>query len=71
MSSLVSFHLLAILLLQPALGRLVVVIVFLCSLEVLSDARDGRSATFLGGVVAWRQVSQSGSRSEQLQQLWG
>jgi hypothetical protein len=71
LSSLVSFHLLTVLFLQPALGRLVVVIVFLCSLEVLGDARDGRSATFLGGVVAWRQVSQSGSRSEQLQQLWG
>jgi len=71
LSSVVSFHLLTILLLQPALGRLIVVIVFFCGLKVLGDTRDGRSATFLGSVVAWRQVSQSGSRSEQLQQLRG
>lgn len=68
-SSLVSLHLLTVLLLQPTLGRLVVVIVFFCSLEVLSDTRDGGSATFFRSVVAWRQVSQSGSRRKQLQQL--
>jgi hypothetical protein len=71
LSSVVSLHLFTILPLQPALGGDVVVIVILCSLEVLGNTGDGRSATFLGGVVAWRQVSQSWSWSEKLQQLRG
>lgn len=71
LGSLISLHLLTVLLLQPTLCRLVVVIVFLCSLEVLSDTRDGGSATFFGSVVAWRQVSQSRPRGEQLQKLRG
>lgn len=71
LSSVVSLHLFTILFLQPALGRDVTVVVFLCGLDILSDTRDGRSATVLGGVVAWRQVSQGRPRGEQLQQLWG
>lgn len=66
LGSLVSLHLLTILLLEPTLGRDIAVIVFLCGLDVLSDTRDLGRAAVLGSVVAWRQVSQSGSGSEQL-----
>lgn len=66
LGSLVSLHLLTVLLLEPTLGRDIAVIVFLRGLDVLSDTRDLGRAAVLGSVVAWRQVSQSRSGSEQL-----
>jgi len=67
---LLLLELLAVALLQPAVGRHVVVLVLVVThrLQILPDARDLGCAPLLGRVVGWLDPAQRRPRGEQVQQ---